>query len=150
MEYIKKLYDLRTDNDLKQEDVAKILNTSKQNYGRYENGKRKLSIEDLIKLSKFYHVSTDYILGLEDTKYKRIVIQIDGKPQLTKKETKIKKAIKKHYGKLDYEVIEDLSEYLKISYDDVVQMIEDMGYWDIQTYIDLSEYINTSLDEMLK
>ena len=66
MNYTKRLYDLRTDNDLTQEDVACVLNTTKQNYGRYENGKRKLNIEDLITLSRFYKVSTDYILGLED------------------------------------------------------------------------------------
>ncbi len=66
MNYTKRLYDLRTDNDLTQEDVARALNTTKQNYGRYENGKRKLNIDDLIALSKFYKVSTDYILCLKD------------------------------------------------------------------------------------
>ena len=66
MNYTKRLYDLRTDNDLTQEDVARVLNTTKQNYGRYENGKRKLNIDDLITLSKFYKVSTDYILCLKD------------------------------------------------------------------------------------
>lgn len=66
MNYHKRLYDLRTDNDLRQEDVANILGTSKQTYGRYENGKRGLNIEDLIKLAKFYKVSTDYILGMTD------------------------------------------------------------------------------------
>lgn len=73
MKYYKRLYDLRTDNDLTQEKVAKILNTSKQTYGRYENGQRKLSIEDLIKLAEFYNVSTDYILGLSDEKEKIVV-----------------------------------------------------------------------------
>lgn len=151
MKYIKKLYDLRTDNDLTQEDVAQILKTSKQNYGRYENGKRKLNIEDLITLSKFYKVSTDYILGLEDkTYFTRTIIDVNERPKLTEKETSIKKAIKKHYGKLDYDVIEDISDYLKISNEAIIQIIENIGYPDIKTYIDLSEYINTTLDEMLK
>lgn len=66
MNYCKRLFDLRTDNDLKQEDIAKILNTTKQSYGRYEKGTRKLSIEDLEKLCKFYKVSSDYIIGLTD------------------------------------------------------------------------------------
>ena len=66
MDYRKRLYDLRIDNDLLQEDVARILNTTKQSYGRYENGTRKLSIEDLNKLADFYNVSTDYILGRTD------------------------------------------------------------------------------------
>ena len=66
MNYNRRLYDLRTDNDLKQEDIAKVLNTTKQSYGRYENGTTKLSIEDLIKLAQYYNVSTDYLLGLTD------------------------------------------------------------------------------------
>lgn len=64
MKYTKRLYDLRLDHDLRQEDVAKIINTTKQGYGLYENGKRNLKIEDLISLAKFYKVSTDYLLGL--------------------------------------------------------------------------------------
>lgn len=66
MEYCKRLRDLRIDNDLRQEDVAKILKTSKQTYGRYENGTRKLSIEDLKTLCEFYNVSADYIIGITD------------------------------------------------------------------------------------
>lgn len=66
MKYYKRLYDMRTNRDLTQEDVARILHTTKQSYGRYENGLRKLTIEDLIKLAEFYNVSTDYILGLTD------------------------------------------------------------------------------------
>ena len=65
MNYTKRLRDLRIDNDLTQEDVARVLNTTKQNYGMYENGKRRLGIDDLITLSDFYKVSTDYILGLK-------------------------------------------------------------------------------------
>ena len=66
MHYTKRLHDLRIDHDLTQQDVAGLLKTTKQNYGMYENGKRRLNIEDLITLSKFYKVSTDYILGLKD------------------------------------------------------------------------------------
>lgn len=66
MNYNKRLKDLREDNDLLQEDIAKVLNTTKQSYSNYERGYRKLNIEDLIKLSQFYKVSTDYILGLTD------------------------------------------------------------------------------------
>ncbi len=66
MDYTKRLYDLRVDNDLKQEDVANVLKISKQAYGMYENKKRGLPIESLITLCKFYNVSSDYILGLTD------------------------------------------------------------------------------------
>ena len=68
MDYQKRLYDLRTDNDLRQEDVAQILKITSQAYGMYENGKRSLPIEYLIILSKYYNVTSDYILGLSNTK----------------------------------------------------------------------------------
>lgn len=68
MDYMKRLYDLRTDNDLRQEDVAKILKITSQAYGMYENGKRSLPIEYLITLAKFYNVTSDYILGLSNDK----------------------------------------------------------------------------------
>ena len=68
MDYQKRLYDLRTDNDLRQEDVAQILKITSQAYGMYENGKRSLPIEYLIVLSKYYNVTSDYILGLSNTK----------------------------------------------------------------------------------
>ncbi|MBR3817270.1 MAG: helix-turn-helix transcriptional regulator [Clostridia bacterium] len=70
MDYTKRLYDLRTDNDLKQEDVAKVLKISTQAYGMYENKKRSLPIESLVILCRFYGVSSDYILGLSDDKTK--------------------------------------------------------------------------------
>lgn len=66
MDYSKRLYDLRTDHDYRQEDIAKYLNVTKQAYGMYENKKRGLPIEYLVMLSKFYGVSTDYILNLTD------------------------------------------------------------------------------------
>lgn len=68
MDYTKRLYDLRVDNDLKQEDVAKVLKITKQAYGMYENKKRNLPIESLITLCKFYNVSADYIFGLSEEK----------------------------------------------------------------------------------
>lgn len=68
MDYRKRLYDLRIDNDLRQEDVAKVLKISSQAYGLYENGKRSLPLECLISLCKFYNVTSDYLLGLKDEK----------------------------------------------------------------------------------
>lgn len=62
----KRIRDLREDNDLTQKQLAKELNCSQQVYSNYELGQRDIPTDILIKLSKFYNVSTDYILGLTD------------------------------------------------------------------------------------
>lgn len=62
--YYEKLKDLREDRDLKQSALAELLQTGQSNYSKYEKGLRKLSIEDLCTLCRFFNVSADYILGL--------------------------------------------------------------------------------------
>ena len=64
--YFERLRDLREDHDLKQKEIADILNTTQQVYSRYENGLNQIPIHHLVTLSNFYKVSTDYILGLTD------------------------------------------------------------------------------------
>ena len=61
-----KLKELREENNLTQVEIAKILNIKQNTYSQYEGEKRQLPIDILIRLSKLYKVSTDYILGLED------------------------------------------------------------------------------------
>ena len=58
-----RLKDLREDHDLKQSDVAKILNVSQVSYGRYELGTSEPTIDSLVKLADFYNVSLDYLVG---------------------------------------------------------------------------------------
>ena len=54
---------LREDKDLRQEDVAKMLNCTQACYSHYESGKRDIPTEVLMKLADFYGVSVDYLLG---------------------------------------------------------------------------------------
>lgn len=61
-----RLKELREENGLTQQAVAEYLNVKQNTYSQYENEKRQLSIDDLIKLAEFYKVTTDYILELED------------------------------------------------------------------------------------
>lgn len=60
--YLKRLKDLREDNDLKQINIANYLNMKQPQYARYECGNRDIPLDCLIKLSHLYKVSTDYIL----------------------------------------------------------------------------------------
>ena len=62
----KRIRDLREDNDLTQKELAKALCCSQQVYSNYELGQRDIPTDILIKLSSFYNVSVDYILGISD------------------------------------------------------------------------------------
>ena len=62
-----RLRDVREDNDLKQEDIARILNISRQYYSRYEIGEVDLPIRHYITLSRYYNVSIDYLAGIVPT-----------------------------------------------------------------------------------
>ena len=66
MRYIKRMRDLREDNDKTQKEIAEILGTSQTMYARYERGANELPIHHLITLCKFYKVSADYFLGLTE------------------------------------------------------------------------------------
>ena len=62
----KRIRDLREDRDLTQTQIAKILGMSQTGYSKYETGENDLPTSILIKLSDFYGVSIDYILGMTD------------------------------------------------------------------------------------
>ena len=64
--YFKRLYDLRVDNDKTQAEIAEYLNCNRQVYARYERGIREIPVSMVIALAKYYKVTSDYILGLED------------------------------------------------------------------------------------
>lgn len=62
----RRIRNLREDNELTQKEMAKILNCSQQVYSNYELGQRDIPTDILIKLSNFYDVSVDYILGISN------------------------------------------------------------------------------------
>lgn len=66
MEYVKRIRDLREDNDKTQLEIAQMLETSQTMYARYERGANELPIRHLLTLADYYNVSTDYILGRTD------------------------------------------------------------------------------------
>ena len=64
--YFKRLADTRVDKDLKQKEVAAILEMSPEVYRRYEKGLRAIPVWAVIKLADYYQTSTDYLLGRTD------------------------------------------------------------------------------------
>lgn len=62
----RRIRDLREDHDKTQQQIADHLIMNIDVYRKYENGQRDIPVWALIKLAQYYHVSTDYILGLTD------------------------------------------------------------------------------------
>lgn len=65
---ITRLKELREDNDLTQQECAKIAFISKNSYIRYENGERVPPLDTIKRFAEFYKVSIDYIAMLTDNK----------------------------------------------------------------------------------
>ena len=59
----RRIKELRTENGLTQQELAKILNVSSMSISFYENEQRKPDSEFIIACSRFFDVSTDYLLG---------------------------------------------------------------------------------------
>ena len=64
--YFTRLEDLRVDHDLTQQQVADLLGCQREVYRRYEKGTRTIPVDFLILLAKYYGVSVDYLLELDD------------------------------------------------------------------------------------
>lgn len=60
-----RLTQLRENLKLTQKEVAKSLGTSASIISNYESDGRVPSVENLLALSRLYHCSTDYLLGLD-------------------------------------------------------------------------------------
>lgn len=64
--HFQRIYDLRVDHDMTQQQVADYLLCNRIVYARYERGQREIPVSMLIKLAELYKTTTDYILGLTD------------------------------------------------------------------------------------
>ena len=61
--FYKRLNELRLENGVSRSELAKILNVSVRLVSYWENGKRECDFNMLIKISDFFSVSIDYLLG---------------------------------------------------------------------------------------
>ncbi len=62
-----KLKMLRAMHKLTQNEVAIVLNISREAYSMYENGKRQLNYESLCAIADYYQVSLDYLFDRTET-----------------------------------------------------------------------------------
>lgn len=57
---------LRNEKGENLEKIAKYLDVSIQTISNYENEKREMTPDTIIKLAEYFNVSTDYLLGKSD------------------------------------------------------------------------------------
>ncbi|KRM84146.1 Cro CI family phage transcriptional regulator [Limosilactobacillus coleohominis DSM 14060] len=62
-----RIVDLREKANMNQVQLAKKMGFDKSTMSKIENGTRKVSSDELRKLSKIFNVSADYLLGRTDT-----------------------------------------------------------------------------------
>ncbi len=73
-DYMKKKYiyprikELRIGNNLTQEELSKMLNLYTTQYRRYETGETEIPVHIIKELCSIYNVTSDYIIGTDDTK----------------------------------------------------------------------------------
>lgn len=63
-----RIKELREDSDIKQEDIARILNVTRSTYVNWENAENFLPLDTLDKIATYFNVSLDYLLGLSPKK----------------------------------------------------------------------------------
>lgn len=56
------LKQIRKEKNLNQQKVAMDLNISREALSHYENGKREPSLNMLVKMSKYFNVSIDFLI----------------------------------------------------------------------------------------
>lgn len=64
--YGQRIKELRTEKGLTQKQLAEVLNSTQKNVSKYELELLDLSTDLIIRICKFFDVSADYLLGLED------------------------------------------------------------------------------------
>lgn len=67
--HLKRLVELRNNFNLTQEELGDIIGVARTTYAMYEQGKREMDYETLIKIANRFNVSLDYLFGRTDTPF---------------------------------------------------------------------------------
>ena len=70
MDFKKRLRQMRLNKNLRQEDLAKKINVTRNTVTAYESGRREPSLEKIKKISEILDCSVDYLIGASDVKNK--------------------------------------------------------------------------------
>ena len=59
------LREIRTAKGFTQLDIANLLNTTQQQYSKYETGAQEIPVRHIVTLCEFYNISADVLLGIK-------------------------------------------------------------------------------------
>ncbi|APP13094.1 hypothetical protein BSG92_12500 [Lactiplantibacillus plantarum subsp. plantarum] len=65
-----RIINLRESKNMKQSDLARRLSLDKSSMSKIENGTRKVSSDEVLKIANIFEVSTDYLLGNNEKNHK--------------------------------------------------------------------------------
>ena len=66
IKFKERLKELRVEKELSQIQLAKSIDVSQRSISSWETGFRQPDYDTLEKLAKFFNVTADYLLGIED------------------------------------------------------------------------------------
>ncbi len=66
MKFNERLKELRKDKGLTQKELAKILNVTDDCIYFWEKGRSEPSISQIVLISTYFEISSDYLLGIKD------------------------------------------------------------------------------------
>lgn len=64
--FAEKLKEVREEKEISQEQLGKELGFTQTCIAKWEAGTRTPNLDNLVIIAKFFEVTTDYLLGLED------------------------------------------------------------------------------------
>ena len=64
--FSQRLQQLRKDANLKQSDLAKILNTTQRRISHLESGRIEPDLNTLVDIAKHFNITLDYLVGVTD------------------------------------------------------------------------------------
>lgn len=88
MYYYRRLRDLREDADKTQREIGAVLQTTQQQYAKYEAGVQEIPTHHALTLAEYYGVSVDYLLGRVDDETQALYQEIEMLSKVEKKKLK--------------------------------------------------------------
>ncbi|WP_069650395.1 helix-turn-helix domain-containing protein [Caloranaerobacter ferrireducens] len=120
MNFAERLKLLREEKKLRQTDLAKILNISRQSISNYENGVRFPNDELLLRrIAEFFDVSIDYLLGVTNIRnyyYENHIDNIEAKEKSSTYQIDKKTALNNLFYEVDdlpSDIIEKITAIIK-------------------------------------